>query len=67
MSLHVGLDPNRDTPIETLHTFLLGIIKYCRRMVRISWNAKDPRIDKFIARSTSLPNDGLGCVTWSAK
>lgn len=44
MSLHVGLDPNRDTPIETLHTFLLGIIKYCWRMVRIGWNAKDPEL-----------------------
>ncbi|XAO22529.1 hypothetical protein I312_101301 [Cryptococcus bacillisporus CA1280] len=66
--LHLeGLDPNRDTPIETLHTFLLGIVKYCWRLVHIGWNAKDPRIDKFIARLTSLPNDGLGYVTWSAK
>lgn len=53
--------------METLHTFLLGIVKYCWRIVHTSWGAKDGRIDIFIARLASLPNDGIGKVTWSAK
>ncbi|KIJ36237.1 hypothetical protein M422DRAFT_51154 [Sphaerobolus stellatus SS14] len=54
-----GLDPNRDTPTEPLHTVLLGTIKYiwactCAEIVETS------NLPIFEARLTSVNTDGLG-------
>lgn len=52
-----GLDPNKDTPVEILHTILLGIIKYVWYMLYTSWTTKAQ--DLFIIRLQSTDIDGL--------
>lgn len=52
-----GLDPARDTPVEILHTFLLGIIKYAWFLMHSSW--KDPQSNMFRIRLASTDTDGL--------
>lgn len=55
-----GLDPNIDTPVEPLHTVLLGTIKYiwaktCTHLT----NTKT--LDTFQARLASISVHGLNC------
>jgi hypothetical protein len=52
-----GLDPARDTPVEILHTFLLGIVKYVWFMIHSSW--KDVQSTAFTVRLASTDTDGL--------
>ncbi|KAJ7063307.1 hypothetical protein C8F01DRAFT_1229908, partial [Mycena amicta] len=52
-----GLDPNRDTPVEILHTILLGIIKYVWHLLHTTWSAKEQ--DLFSVRLQSTDTDGL--------
>ncbi|KAJ7193158.1 hypothetical protein GGX14DRAFT_537656 [Mycena pura] len=52
-----GLDPNRDTPVEILHTILLGIVKYAWHALHTSWSAKEQ--DLFAVRLQSTDIDGL--------
>jgi hypothetical protein len=52
-----GLDPHRDTPIEILHTVLLGIIKYVWHNLHMSW--KDTQRDLFVTRLQSTNLHGL--------
>lgn len=52
-----GLDPTQDTPVEILHTILLGIIKYVWHLVNLSWSDADRA--KFAVRLQSSDLDGL--------
>ncbi|KAJ7050132.1 hypothetical protein C8F01DRAFT_1068165 [Mycena amicta] len=52
-----GLDPNRDTPVEILHTILLGIIKYAWHLLHTSWSSSEQ--DLFAVRLQSTDTDGL--------
>lgn len=52
-----GFDVNRDTPVEVLHTILLGIIKYTWHMTHTSFS-KDT-LGTFFLRLESTNIDGL--------
>ncbi|KAF8501219.1 hypothetical protein JB92DRAFT_3213844 [Gautieria morchelliformis] len=52
-----GLDPHGDTPVEILHTVLLGLIKYVWHNLHTSW--KDPERELFIIRLQGTNIDGL--------
>ncbi|KAJ7266016.1 hypothetical protein C8J57DRAFT_1436108 [Mycena rebaudengoi] len=52
-----GLDPNRDTPVELLHTILLGIIKYVWYILHSNWSEEQQNL--FVIRLQSTDVDGL--------
>ncbi|OJT10831.1 hypothetical protein TRAPUB_12643 [Trametes pubescens] len=51
------LDVHRDTPVELLHTYLLGVEKYSWYYLHNEWT--DPQSDLFAARLQSSSLDGL--------
>lgn len=58
---YAGLDPNLDTPVEPLHTVLLGTIKYiwsltCSRLTT------SKHLDTFQVRLASISVRGLNCT-----
>lgn len=55
--LYKGLDPSQDTPVEILHTILLGIIKYVWHILHTSWS--ETQRDLFAIRLQSTDLDGL--------
>lgn len=59
--LNVGLDPHSDTPVEILHTILLGFVKYFWRDV-IQNQLKQNELKKELlkARLSSFDVTGLG-------
>lgn len=54
---YAGLDPTQDTPVEILHTILLGIIKYVWHLVNLTWTDADHALFAIRLQSTDL--DGL--------
>ncbi|KZV67950.1 hypothetical protein PENSPDRAFT_583177, partial [Peniophora sp. CONT] len=56
-----GLDPHRDTPVELLHTILLGIIKYVWYHTHSIWKAEEKRI--YALRLQSTDTHGLSIAS----
>ncbi|KAL1681234.1 hypothetical protein EV122DRAFT_250202 [Schizophyllum commune] len=52
-----GLDPSQDTPVEILHTILLGIVKYAWHILHTSWSEDERNL--FTVRLQSTDIDGL--------
>ncbi|KAI0349150.1 hypothetical protein OH77DRAFT_1533351 [Trametes cingulata] len=52
-----GLDPTRDTPVEILHTVLLGVVKYAWHWTHTSWTAAQKA--EYALRLQSTSTDGL--------
>ncbi|KAI0822207.1 hypothetical protein BC628DRAFT_1391550 [Trametes gibbosa] len=52
-----SLDVHRDTPVELLHTYLLGVEKYSWYHIHNSWT--DSQRDTFATRLQALSLDGL--------
>jgi hypothetical protein len=60
-----GLDPSQDTPVELLHTILLGVIKYIWHHLNTSqWSDTDRHLLVIRLQSTDLTGLTVPPVCW---
>ncbi|KAJ7780113.1 hypothetical protein DFH07DRAFT_1026009 [Mycena maculata] len=50
----IGLDPSQDTPVELLHTILLGVMKYIWHHMNTQWSDADRHLLAIRLQSTDL-------------
>jgi hypothetical protein len=52
--LLLGLDPTQDTPVEILHTILLGIVKYLWHNLHTSWSEAQQNLFDIHLQSSNI-------------